>query len=245
MQKFQDLFLSETIKIPNNVKIEFKTILPENSNSVLSTKNDLSPQFALQTQLYMQVLEISGPLGTIKINVSKIDSQGVLFFKKSKEEKELEIFVISTKKYKSEAKAKLGSIVALINNSFHGVCQGFVIYLELVGVGFRALLQEKSAEQQQGISSTTSRGNHEEKSSKNNQIIEFKIGQTHDIFFPIPNNIRAFSLKPNLFCLYGIEKTQINQLASSIRNLKFPEPYKGKGIRFKDEKISLKTGKKK
>jgi large subunit ribosomal protein L6 len=61
----------------------------------------------------------------------------------------------------------------------------------------------------------------------------------------MPKNIRAFSLKPTLLCLYGLDKIQIMQTASEIRNFKRPEPYKGKGIRFKDEIIHLKIGKKK
>ena len=167
-----------------------------------------------------------------------------------------------------QTKAFFGSLVSSIQNSIYGISQGFLIYLELHGIGFRAILHERihSVGPTVGKQSLCFPGLHSQTGGRSRaqvpdthlhegpanlerpvpfQEIEFKIGQTHDIFYKIPKNIRAFSLKPSLICFYGIEKNQITQLASEIKNLKLPEPYKGKGIRFKDQIIKIKIGKKK
>jgi len=167
------------------------------------------------------IILLKGPLGFLELNLKKIDSLGFGFFHINEKTNELNIYV---KKVSKKSKAFFGSLLSFFQNSLYGICQGFLIYLELSGVGFRAILHEKA----EGV-----------------QEIEFKIGQTHDIFYVVPKNIRVFSLKPTLFCLYGLEKTQITQIAAEIRNLKLPEPYKGKGIKYKDEIIIIKVGKKK
>ena len=72
-----------------------------------------------------------------------------------------------------------------------------------------------------------------------------KVGQSHSIVYSLPSNIRIFSPKPTLLCLYGLDIQKIMQIASEIRKFRPPEPYKGKGILKKDEIIRLKVGKKK
>ena len=196
MKNIENYFHVKKMKIPSNVKIEFLN----------------------------NIILLEGPLGSLQLDVKKMDSSGLGFFHINKKTNELEIYV---KKVSKKAHAFFGSLIAFFQNNFYGVCQGFLLYLELQGVGYRAILHEKVQER------------------KSLQEIEFKIGQTHDIFYTIPENIRVFSLKPNLFCLYGLEKTQITQVAAEIKNLKLPEPYKGKGIRYKDEVIQIKVGKKK
>jgi len=161
-------------------------------------------------------------------------------------------------------KSFFGSLVSFFQNSIYGICQGFLIYLELNGIGFRAILHErietKPTSEYSGLpeKSTSTRREEDPRCSRSPDLqnvygkspgtfqeIEFKIGQTHELFFKIPKNIRAFSLKPSLFCLYGIEKNCITQVAAEIQNLKLPEPYKGKGIKLKDQIIKIKIGKKK
>ena len=167
------------------------------------------------------VLLFEGPLGSIQIDIQKIDSNGLVFFRIDLQKNEFEIFVKKTRK---NSKSFFGSILSLCQNAFHGVSQGYLIYLELIGVGFRALIHESEFKIQK---------------------IEFKIGQSHDIFYEIPKNIHVFSIKPNLFCLYSLDKQKVTHFAAKLRNLKSPEPYKGKGIRKRDEIIQIKVGKKK
>ena len=225
-------------------------------------------------------LFFKGPLGFLEINVEKIDSLGLGFLNMNKNSNELEIYV---KKVSKGSKAFCGSLLSFFHNNIYGICQGFLIYLELVGVGFRAILHENkmNLDTRTGVWNVSYDGIGKAESTKLNQHntnltqyelglrpsleikpthtqnvlstlsptsyqqIEFKIGQSHDIFYQIPKNIRAFSVKPTLFCLYGLDKQQITQIAAEIRNMRSPEPYKGKGIRYKDEIVRIKVGKKK
>jgi len=289
MQNIENYFYTKKIQIPSQVKI----------------------------QIGNNIITLRGPLGVLELNLKKMDSLCFGFFHVNEKTNELEIYV---KKVSKKSKAFFGSLLSFFQNSFHGICQGFLIYLELSGVGFRAILHETMNRRsrvsiglsglnashsnqsiqtmpliqdgleiekcfasvdsldrsrnashlsipsiQQPIHSVdqVSDAKHSIDSMvwfgdkvsnpiqtndsvpKYRQEIEFKLGQTHDLFYSIPKNIRVFSLKPTLFCLYGIEKTQITQIAAEIRNLKIPEPYKGKGIKYKDEVVLIKVGKKK
>ena len=230
-------------------------------------------------------LFFEGPLGFIEIDMCKIDSLGLGFYHINMEFNQMTIFVKKTSK---NSKAFFGSLLSLYQNNIHGVCQGFLVYLELVGVGFRAILHESKNIQLNGArlrghspggqgawgsaarssSSTHFAGQSPGRTPSREasppqafvrplktlsaeytfpsiQKIELKVGQSHEIMYEIPQNIRAFSLKPTLICLYGLDKMQITQVASDIRNYRPPEPYKGKGIRYKDEIIQIKVGKKK
>jgi large subunit ribosomal protein L6 len=225
MKNIENCFYTKKIQIPSQVKIQIEN----------------------------NIITLRGPLGVLELNLKKMDSLCFGFFHVNEKTNELEIYV---KKVSKKSKAFFGSLLSFFQNSFHGICQGFLIYLELSGVGFRAILHET-------INRSTDRklssridivdpSIHDLRHSFSNSVvpkyqqeIEFKIGQTHDLFYSIPKNIRVFSIKPTLFCLYGIEKTQITQIAAEIRNLKIPEPYKGKGIKYKDEIVVIKVGKKK
>jgi large subunit ribosomal protein L6 len=200
MKYIEKFFFTHTIQIPSKVKIQ-------------KIKNSLF---------------FEGPLGLIEIDICKIDSLGLGFFRINLELNQLEIFVRKTSK---NSKAFFGSILSLCQNNIHGVCQGFLVYLELTGVGFRAMIHD-SQSLLDGVVQPL-------------QKIEFKIGQSHEIIYEMPQNIRAFSVKPTLLCLYGLDKMEITQIASEIRSFRPPEPYKGKGIRYKDEVIRIKVGKKK
>lgn len=73
----------------------------------------------------------------------------------------------------------------------------------------------------------------------------FKMGYSHDIKYQPPKSVRGFVLEPTLLCIYGIDKNQVAEIANKIRKIRPPENYKGKGIRFVDEKITLLQGKRK
>ena len=100
-------------------------------------------------------------------------------------------------------------------NSSHN----FLIYLKIVGIGYRAHLEKNS--------------------------LFFKLGYSHDIIYNIPESVKIFLVDPTLLCIFGIDKNQVSQIASKLRNLRKPSVYKGKGIRFIDEKIKIKAGKRK
>jgi large subunit ribosomal protein L6 len=94
--------------------------------------------------------------------------------------------------------------------------------LKLVGIGYKAFIEN----------------NFEKK------ILLFKLGYSHYIYFKIPSKIKVFCLKTTNLFIYGDSYTNITQIASFIRAYKKPDPYKGKGILYFNEKIKLKEGKK-
>ncbi len=118
-------------------------------------------------------------------------------------------------------KALHGLYRSLINNMVVGVSEGFVKELELHGVGYRA-------------------------SNKGN-LLELALGYSHPIMFYIPDEVQLETIaekgKPPTIVLKSIDKELIGQISAKIRSFRKPEPYKGKGIRFKGEEIRRKAGK--
>ena len=110
-----------------------------------------------------------------------------------------------------------GLFRTLINNMVVGVSQGFVKELEIVGVGYRAIQQGKD--------------------------IQFQLGYSHPILFPAPEGITLEVTEATKFKVKGYNKELVGQVAANIRKLRGPEPYKGKGIRDKNENIRKKAGK--
>ncbi|MCX8124781.1 MAG: 50S ribosomal protein L6 [Spirochaetes bacterium] len=106
---------------------------------------------------------------------------------------------------------------ALINNMVIGVSAGFEKNLEIVGVGYRA-------------------------TQKSNDV-EFQLGYSHSILFSPPAGTKVEVVEPTKLRVKGIDKQLVGQVAANIRKLRPPEPYKGKGIRYKDEQIRRKAGK--
>lgn len=118
-------------------------------------------------------------------------------------------------------RAMHGLYRSLINNLIEGVNDGFVKELELVGVGFRA--------------------------SNTGQLLELTIGYSHPVFFMLPDEVKVETVmekgKAPIIRLESNDKQLIGQIAAKIRSFRKPEPYKGKGIRFKGEEIRRKEGK--
>lgn len=114
------------------------------------------------------------------------------------------------------ARSEHGLIRSLVSNMIEGVTEGFEIKLELIGIGYKVQLQ--------------------------NQSLVFNIGFSHQVEYELPQGIEA-SLEGNNITIKGINKQQVGQVAASIRMLKKPEPYKGKGIRYRNEQIRKKAGK--
>lgn len=111
-----------------------------------------------------------------------------------------------------------GMTRSLISNMVEGVSKGFERVLEINGIGYRAEARGKS--------------------------IVFNLGFSHPVDFPLPEGISATVDKNNTLKLAGIDKQLIGQTAARIRQLRPPEPYKGKGIKYAEEYIQRKAGKK-
>ncbi len=118
-----------------------------------------------------------------------------------------------------EARMRAGSTRAHLANMVMGVTRGYEKKLELVGVGFRAAVAGKA--------------------------LNLTLGFSHPVSFDIPEGISIETPSQTEILIKGADRQRVGQTAAEIRGIRPPEPYKGKGVRYSDEKISLKEGKKK
>jgi large subunit ribosomal protein L6 len=117
------------------------------------------------------------------------------------------------------ARAQWGTSRTLIANLIAGVTKGFERRLEISGVGYRASVQGKN--------------------------LQLALGYSHDIVYPIPEGIAIATPRPVEIVISGIDRQKVGQVAAEIREYRPPEPYKGKGIKYANERIFRKEGKKK
>ncbi|WP_119392455.1 50S ribosomal protein L6 [Taklimakanibacter lacteus] len=117
------------------------------------------------------------------------------------------------------ARSCWGMSRTMISNMMKGVTQGYSRSLEINGVGYRANVQGK--------------------------VLQLNLGYSHDVNYPIPEGIEIKTPKPTEIVISGIDKQRVGQVAAEIRDFRGPEPYKGKGIKYSDERIFRKEGKKK
>jgi large subunit ribosomal protein L6 len=117
------------------------------------------------------------------------------------------------------ARVHAGSTRAHLANMVLGVSKGYEKKLELVGVGFRAAVQGKA--------------------------LNLTLGFSHAVSFPIPEGISIETPSQTEILVKGTDRQQVGQVSAKIRGIRPPEPYKGKGVRYSDERIVLKEGKKK
>jgi large subunit ribosomal protein L6 len=117
------------------------------------------------------------------------------------------------------ARSCWGMSRTMISNMIQGVTQGYSRQLEINGVGYRANVQGK--------------------------VLQLNLGYSHDVNYPIPEGIEIKTPKPTEIVVSGIDKQRVGQVAAEIREFRGPEPYKGKGIKYSDERIFRKEGKKK
>ena len=119
----------------------------------------------------------------------------------------------------NRAQAMYGTARAQVANLVEGVTKGFEKKLEITGVGYRAALQGKN--------------------------LQLALGYSHDVVYAIPEGIAIVTPKPTEVVITGIDKKKVGQVAAEIRAYRPPEPYKGKGVKYSDEFIFRKEGKKK
>jgi large subunit ribosomal protein L6 len=118
-----------------------------------------------------------------------------------------------------QAKAMSGTLRALVANMVKGVSSGFERRLNLVGVGYRAQVQGTQ--------------------------LKLQLGFSHDVFHSLPAGVNAECPSQTEIVIKGIDKQAVGQVAAEIRAYRPPEPYKGKGVRYSDERVVIKETKKK
>jgi large subunit ribosomal protein L6 len=118
-----------------------------------------------------------------------------------------------------DARSKWGMSRTMVENIFKGVKDGYERKLEINGVGYRASMQGKN--------------------------LQLALGFSHDVVYQTPEGITIAVPKPTEIVVTGINKQQVGQVAAEIREYRGPEPYKGKGVKYAEERIVRKEGKKK
>ncbi|MGI8704263.1 MAG: 50S ribosomal protein L6 [Sphingomicrobium sp.] len=118
-----------------------------------------------------------------------------------------------------QARAFWGMQRTLVDNLVIGVTEGFSKVLEISGVGYRAAAQGRN--------------------------LRLQLGYSHDVNFPVPEGVEVKTPDPNTVEISGMDKQQVGQVAAEIRRWRKPEPYKGKGIKYRGEYVFRKEGKKK
>ena len=160
-------------------------------------------------------LEVKGPKGTLKTPIP----EGITF--------RLEGDQLQATRSSDELAARHGLARALANNAIVGVTEGFTKQMDVVGVGYKADVQGKR--------------------------IVFSLGYSHPIEFPLPDGVEArgerVPAKSSIqqyqltLTLSSIDKQKLGQVAAEMHNLRKPDPYKGKGVRYADRQLKLRPGK--
>lgn len=151
-------------------------------------------------------ITVSGPKGELEVDLPR-------FIEIRQKDGRLNI---NRKEETKLAKSLHGTLRSLVNNAVIGVSEGFEKILELVGIGYKAVVD----------------GEH----------LVLNLGFTHPVKVKIPPQLKVF-VEKNFIKISGIDKQQVGHFAASIRRVRPPEPYKGKGIRYRDERIRMKQGK--
>jgi len=162
-------------------------------------------------------IKVKGPKGELSFDLHRlidVEVAGSEIFVKPLELKDGKKDAMSLKK---EVKSLWGTVGAIIANMVKGVVSGYEKKLEIVGVGYRARVEGK------------------------NLILE--VGFSHPVNIDIPENI-SVSVEKNIISVSGPDKQEVRAIAAKIRNTRKPEPYKGKGIKYIDEVVRRKAGKK-
>ena len=118
-----------------------------------------------------------------------------------------------------QSRSAWGMSRTMVSNLIEGVTKGYERKLEINGVGYRAAVAGKN--------------------------LQLQLGYSHEILYPIPAGIAIVTPKPTEILISGIDKQRVGQTAAEIREYRGPEPYKGKGVKYAEEKIFRKEGKKK
>ena len=163
-------------------------------------------------------VEVSINAGLVKVKGAKGELEFATHANVAVEQVEADLKVKAVASGQS-AIALAGTTRALINNMVTGVSQGFEKKLQLIGVGYRAKASGKS--------------------------VDLTLGFSHPVVYALPDGVSATTPSQTEIVLTGVDKQILGQAAADIRAFRPPEPYKGKGVRYADERVRTKEAKKK
>ena len=161
-------------------------------------------------------VEISGRQVTAK---GKLGELHVTLMEEVEVKRDGDQIVVRPRDDSDRAQQMWGTARSVVNNLVTGVAEGFTRSLEINGVGYRAQLQGKN--------------------------LVLQLGFSHDVHYPVPDGITVQCADQTHIAVSGADKQRVGQTAAEIRAFRPPEPYKGKGIKYADEYIMRKEGKKK
>jgi large subunit ribosomal protein L6 len=130
-----------------------------------------------------------------------------------------DVIVVKPRDNSKRSRTMWGMQRTLVDNLLRGVSEGFLVELEIIGVGYRAAVQGRT--------------------------LNLQMGYSHEINYPIPEGIEIKCERPTAVAVSGADRQRVGQVAAEIRSYRKPEPYKGKGIRYVGEYVFRKEGKKK
>ncbi|CEP14919.1 hypothetical protein [Parasitella parasitica] len=166
-------------------------------------------------------LTVTGPLGKLQLPIKPFVKIKLISAPKDDPNAE-NILHLSVQDDKiKQQKAMWGTTRALINNAIIGVSDGFKVYLRLVGVGYRGMLEN------------------------NGKVLSLKLGYSHPIQMELPEGVNCSVPAPNRIILQGTNLQHVTEFAAKVQRWRMPEPYNQKGIFINDETIKKKEGKKK
>ena len=168
----------------------------------------------VQVSITKDAVSVKGPKGSL--DMKRQGTTAAVEIKQAKDEDKKDVLVFERKGNLGEERAAHGLTRALVANMFKGVTEGFTRELEINGVGYKAEIKGTN--------------------------ITLSLGYSHPIEFKLPEGVTAKTDK-NMLILSGIDKEKLGGAASKIRSFRPPEPYKGKGIKYKEETILRKAGK--
>ncbi len=181
-------------------------------------KNPVTIPEGVEVQLDGQDIKVKGKLGELSLHINDEVSAKLEEVANDKG-KTNKVIVLAPKSSSKFAQQIWPTMRTLVNNLCIGVSKGYEKKLEIHGVGYRVSLQ----------------GN----------TLVFSLGLSHEVRYDVPQGVKVTVEKQTGLTVSGIDKQLVGEIAAKIRGFKKPEPYKGKGIRYADEYIVRKEGKKK
>jgi len=175
--------------------------------SRIGKKQILIPE-AVNVKIDGREVAINGPKGSI---IQQIPEE-ILVTEKDNQ------ILVSPRRENKKSRQLWGLIRALLQNHVQGVSVGFEKKLEMVGVGYKAVLSDP-------------------------KTIKIEAGFSHPVIMTVPEGLTA-AIEKNVIAIAGFDKQKVGEFAAKIRDIRPPEPYKGKGIRYQGEKVRRKEGKK-
>ena len=162
-------------------------------------------------------LVIAGPLGKLSVNLKSKDTKGILSYKLT--ETTIDLAVLYNTKH---AFAFVKTLASLLEQKIKGVYMGYMCKMEVKGVGYRV-----------SVENTSDVCN-----------LVFKLGYSMDKVYKLPKYVKAFSTSQTSFCLYGLDKSYVNEVAAKLIALRTPDAYQGKGVLKTGTVVRLKQVKK-